>query len=116
MNVLLGSVHTGRRAEVFTPDPYITTPYNKAVFDGRSARTHGQWIPHVIEHLARRLVEAHVGPPRLIGLLIHVKHLFHLADKGCVLLGRDDPLLLQVGLEFVFLSVRRTVSRESWST
>ena len=56
------------------------------------------------------------GSLRIVGLLVEVQDLFHPPHELGVLLGWDNPLLDQVRLEFVFLSVLRTVSCESFST
>ena len=62
--------------------------------------------------LAGSLVEAHYGSVRIVGLFLEVQDLFHPLHELLlgVVLGWDHPLLDQVRLEFVFLSVLRTVS------
>src|SRR5215210_4391467 len=62
------------------------------------------------------LVEAHYGSLRSVGLFVEVQDLFHAPHELGVVLGWDHPLLDQVRLEFVFLSVLRTVSCETFST
>jgi hypothetical protein len=41
---------------------------------------------------------------------IDLQDIFHAADELGVVLGRDAPTLLQMGLELVFFSTLRTVS------
>ena len=52
----------------------------------------------------------------IVGAVIHVQHIFHLADEGRIVLGWDTPFLFQPRLERVSLSVWRTVSCERCST
>jgi hypothetical protein len=68
------------------------------------------------QQLTGPLVEADYWSVRIVGLLVEVKDLFHPPHEPGVVLGWDHPLLDQVRLEFVFLSVLRTVSWETFST
>ena len=45
--------------------------------------------------------------------MVDLQHVLHRTDELGVGLRRDAPLLLQPRLEFVFFSVRRTVSSET---
>src|SRR3712207_326292 len=72
--------------------------------------------PHINPQLAGPLIEADHRLLRIVGLLVEVQDLFHAPHESSVVLGRDHPLLDQVRLEFVFLSVLRTVSCETFST
>jgi hypothetical protein len=70
-------------------------------------------LSHLGQQLAGPLVEAEdYWSLRIIGLLVEVQDLFHPPHELLlgVVLGRDYPLLDQVRLEFVFLSVLRTPS------
>src|SRR5829696_2018114 len=77
----------------------------------------GKRLSHLGQQLAWPLVETHYGSLRIVGLLVKVQDLFHPPHELLgVVLGWDHPLLDQVRLEFVFLSVLRTVSCETFST
>src|SRR5919112_2968231 len=76
----------------------------------------GKRLSHLGQQLAGSLVEAHYGSLRIVGLFVEVQDLFHPPHELGVVLGWDHPLLDQVRLEFVFLSVLRTVSWETFST
>src|SRR5215212_7514711 len=80
------------------------------------ARLAGKRLSHLGQQLAGSLVEAHYGSLRIVGLFVEVQDLFHPPHELGVVLGWDHPLLDQVRLEFVFLSVLRTVSWETFST
>src|SRR5207302_5364313 len=59
-----------------------------------------------------RLIEVDFRSLLIIRLFVQIQHILHASDK----LGihfRDAPLLVEPGLEFVFLSRRRTASREN---
>src|SRR5215213_6675720 len=59
--------------------------------------------------LAGPLVEAHYGSVRIVGFLVEVQDHFHPPHELLgVVLGWDHPLLDQMRLEFVFLSVLPT--------
>jgi hypothetical protein len=63
------------------------------------------------KQLAGSLVEAHYGSLRIVGFFVEVQELFHPPHELLgVVLGWDHPLLDQVRLEFVSLSVLRTPS------
>lgn len=68
------------------------------------------------KQLAGPLVKADYCSVRIVGLLVEVQDLFHPPHELGVVLGRDHPLLDEVRLEFVFLSVLGTVSCETFST
>ena len=54
---------------------------------------------------------------RIVGLLVEVKHLFHLADEGSAFRGWNHPLgRPEEGLGFVFFSSRATMVVEMCST
>ena len=66
----------------------------------------------MLHELLRAFIKADHRLRSVIRSLIDIQHLFHLADKlGIGIgIGRNDPLLATPRLEFVFLSVLRTVS------
>ena len=74
------------------------------------AGLHRQGIPHLGEHLVWLLVEADHRTQGIVVLFVEIQNLLHPPHESGALCRRDHPLLLQVGLETVFLSVRRTVS------
>ena len=59
--------------------------------------------------LLRRFIEAYEGALGIVRPLVDFQHVFHVGDEGGAGLGRDHPLLLAMGLEKVFLSVRPIV-------
>jgi len=61
------------------------------------------------DQLLAGFVQTHHRTSGVIGPLVHLQDVLHLPDKFGVGLGRNTPLLAQPRLEFVFLSVRRTV-------
>src|SRR5581483_6069505 len=76
------------------------------------------WLPRrgrqrhagLADQLHRHLVEADQRPPGVVGAVVDFQHVLHPGYELPALPRRDDPLLLEVGLKFVFLSTRRTVS------
>src|ERR1700681_4464878 len=68
------------------------------------------------DHLLRGFVEAHDGTLGIAWSLIDLQHVFHVGDKGRAGVGRNDPLLLQMRLENVFLRVRPMVLSLARST
>ena len=68
------------------------------------------------DHLLRGLVEAHHGPPRIMRSLIDFQHVFHVGDETRAGMRRDHPLLFEMRLENVFLSVRPIVLSLAFST
>ena len=67
-------------------------------------------------HLLRGFVEAYDGAPRIARSLINFQHVFHIGDGARAGLGRDHPLLFEMRLENVFLSVRPIVLSLAFST
>src|SRR3954454_5206602 len=61
------------------------------------------------DQLLRGLVEANHPVLRIMRPLIDLEHVFHAGYEGGISFGRDDPLLLKMRLERVFLSVRPIV-------
>jgi hypothetical protein len=59
---------------------------------------------------ALSLVHAHQRSQRIVEPFVDLQHLLHVADKGCILLGRNAPHLLAPGLKLVFFIARGTVS------
>jgi len=68
------------------------------------------------DELLRRFIEAYEGALGIVRPLIDFQHVFHIGDEGRASLGRDHPLLLAMGLENVFLSVRPIVLSLALST
>ncbi len=68
------------------------------------------------DQLLARLVQAHYRTGRIIRPLVHLQHVFHLPNELGVGLRWNAPLFAQPRLEFIFFSVRRTVSFERAST
>jgi hypothetical protein len=68
------------------------------------------WLPWLcrnrhaglLDELFGCLVQADHGPVWIMRPLIGLQHILHVGYKASVGLGRDDPLLLKVGLERVF--------------
>src|SRR5205085_7858318 len=55
-------------------------------------------------------------PPLVVGPVVHVQHVLHPGHELAARPARQAPLLLEVRLQRVFLSVCRTVSWETDST
>ena len=68
------------------------------------------------DHLLRGLVETHHRAPRIMRSLIDFQHVFHIGDEASAGLRRDYPLLFEMRLENVFLSVRPIVLSLAFST
>ena len=64
----------------------------------------------MLDQLLGPFVEADHGTLGVIRSLVDIQRVFHVAHELGVGVGRDDPLLAKPRLEFVFFSVRRTVS------
>src|SRR5512146_231685 len=68
------------------------------------------------DQLGVQFVDADHRAQRVGRPLVDIQHVLHGSHELGILARRDDPLLLQPRLEFVFLRVRRTVSDEIRST
>src|SRR6266496_5864328 len=66
--------------------------------------------------LGRLFIHADHRNLSIVGPLVHLQHILHVHHEIRVLLRRNYPALTQVRLEFVFLSVLRTVWSEIDST
>src|SRR5262245_49012702 len=82
----------------------------------RLRRLHRFGWAALVEELLGSFVQADQRSLRIEGTLVDIQHVFHGAHKRGVGFGRNAPALLQPGLEFVFLSVWRTVSWLTAST
>lgn len=71
---------------------------------------------NIAEELAAGLIQAHHRTRRVDGSFVDIEHIFQMPDEVRICGRRQTPLLAQVGLEIVFLSVWRTVSYEMVST
>ena len=78
-----------------------------ALYGARLAGSRGS---DLLQQLLRALVHTHHRPQGVLGTTIDLQNVLHAADKLGVVLRRDTPTLLQMRLDLVFLSVRRTVS------
>ena len=67
------------------------------------------WHARFGHELLRRLIQADHRDYRIIRSLIDLQHILHGRDEGGVAVRSDDPLLFQMRLERVFLSVRPIV-------
>ena len=81
-----------------------------------ASRRSGKRGARLDDHLLRGLVEAHHRAQRIVRPLIDFQHVFHIGDEAGAGLGRDYPLLFEVRLENVFLSVRPMVLSLAFST
>src|SRR6516164_11679367 len=68
------------------------------------------------DQLLGSLVETHQRTLRIVRPLIDLQHVFHVGDKGRAGVRRNHPLLLEVGFENVFFSVRPIVLSLARST
>ncbi len=68
------------------------------------------------DELLRCLVHVHHGAGWIVRPPIHLQRIFHAGYEGRVGVRRDDPLLLQVGLESILFSVRPIVRSLARST
>jgi hypothetical protein len=74
------------------------------------SRLHGQALSFVLEQLFRAFVHAHLRKAWIIRTRVDLQDILHPPDKRCTRFGRDAPVLLQPGLQLVFLRTWRTVS------
>src|SRR5262249_57398906 len=72
--------------------------------------------PRLPDELLAGLVDTDDGAVGVVGSLVDLQDVLHPPDELGVGVGRDAPHLDQPRLQFVFLSVRRTVSCETLST
>src|SRR5271165_3680883 len=82
----------------------------------RLARLDGDRRARLDDQLLRRFIEAYERALGITRPLVDFQHVFHVGDKGRAGLGSDHPLLLEMGLENVFLSVRPIVLSLALST
>ena len=81
-----------------------------------ASRRGGNGCARFDDHLLRGLVQTHQRARRIMRPLIDFQHVFHVGDKARAGLRRDHPLLLEMRLENVFLSVRPIVLSLAFST
>lgn len=76
-----------------------------------ATQSHAEWQSphHGCSHADGRVI-------RITGPVGHVQHVLHRTDRRGILLRRNTPHLLPTQLQLVFLSARRTVSRDIDST
>src|SRR5437588_5106287 len=82
-------------------------PFVLVVLPTRRPGTSWERWAGVGEQLDGTLIQADLGPLRIIGLGIDIQHILHVPDKCRTLPRWNAPLLLQMRLQLVFLSVRR---------
>ena len=68
------------------------------------------------DHLLGGLVQTYYRAQRIMWSLIDFQHVFHIGDEARAGLRRDHPLLFEMRLENVFLSVRPIVLSLAFST
>src|SRR5208282_5554343 len=76
-------------------------------------RTRGELDADLCDQLLAALIHANHGSAGIVRTMVHFQHIFHRGHEFGRRSRRQAPALLQPGLEFVFFSVRRTVSCES---
>ena len=81
-----------------------------------ASRRRGNGRARLDDHLLRGLVETHDGSLRIMRPVVDLQHVFHVGDEARVGLRRDHPLLFEMRLEKVFLSVRPIVLSLAFST
>jgi hypothetical protein len=80
------------------------------IFALDTTRTSTERLAFVLQQLFARLVHTDHRPLSIVWTLVDVQDVFHPIDELAVRLRGNAPTLLQMGLELVFFSVRRTVS------
>ncbi len=68
-----------------------------------------QWFPGFVQQLVRFFIHAHYWNSRVIRHLIDVQDILHTGYEFGVFFWRDTPVVVSVGLEFIFLSTLRMV-------
>src|SRR4051794_543803 len=86
------------------------------VHTARSARRRIHRMTRLPDELLAGFVHADDGSKRIVRPFVGLKDVLHLPDELGVRLGWDAPHLDQPRLQLVFLSVRRMVSCETFST
>ena len=81
-----------------------------------ASRRSGKRGARLFDELLRCFIEAYERALGIMRPLVDLQHVFHVGDESRAGLGRDDPLLLQMRLESVFLSVRPIVLSLAFST
>jgi len=80
------------------------------------SRLHPDWGTTFLYKLLGGLVHANQGMIGIVGPLIDFQHIFHCRYECAVRLGRNNPLLLDVGFENVFFRTRPIVLSLALST
>src|SRR6516165_8216259 len=80
------------------------------------SRLHPDWGTSFLYKLLGGLVHANQGMIGIVGPLIDFQHIFHRRYECAVRLGRNNPLLLDVGFENVFFRTRPIVLSLALST
>src|SRR5512135_1942417 len=82
----------------------------------RLSRFHGEGNPRFLEQLLGGLIQTDKEHLEIARPTINDQHIFQGGYKGRIRLGRNDPLLLAVGLENVFFRTRPIVLSLAAST
>src|SRR3989304_200351 len=93
----------------FKKDLSHTIAHVLMIHSGRSARRTGYTIIHVADKLFAGFIHAYHRIAPVIRQFVDSKNIFHTGYEGSVLLRWDFPVLPEVRLKFVFLSMRCTV-------
>jgi hypothetical protein len=91
-------------------------PFILVVAPGWLSGFRRDWHARFGDQLLRGLVQADQRMLRIVRSLINLQHILHAGYEGGVGIRWNDPLLLQVGLEKVFFSVRPIVLSLARST
>jgi hypothetical protein len=75
----------------------------------RLTRLHKLGLAHFANELLGLFVKTNQRSFRIVRALINLQDIFHIRDKSRVLLRRDDPVLLDMGLQLVFFRARAIV-------
>src|SRR5262249_2243896 len=81
---------------------------------GGSPRRGGHRQSDLADQLLARLVQTNYRMSGVVGELVHLKHVLHVPDEVGVGLGGKAPRPYDPGLDVVFLSASRTVSRATF--
>jgi len=108
----IGHVDMSFACQRFAPQEHVLHPASLVfiVLPGWCAWTHWQWLAHLSQKLFGQFIKTHDRPQRIVALGIELEQVLHVRHEVGIFLRRNAPLLLQVRLEDVFFSVRRTNS------
>jgi hypothetical protein len=109
---MVGGLDMPLACERLIPEEEIgsAAPLVLVILSGRHTGSRWLRLPDIGTELNRTLIEADLWEAGIVGPGVDVEHVLHVPNELGVLLGWDAPLLLEVGGQLVFLSVRRTNS------